>query len=141
MTQDNVELMRELWPAELDMVDLATNGPPSEMRELVAADVEVEFRSSVSGVPPLAHRGLDGLAEGWREWLLPFESYLAQPREFVPVGDDVLVTVAVTASTHRGGVVMEHSPAVVCAVRDRMAVRLTFYLDADEARRELGLAE
>jgi len=140
MSRENVELMRELWPAELDMVELATNGPPQDMVELLDAGLEVVFKSNLPGVPPLVYHGSDGLAAGWREWVLPFESYLVQPREFFDAGNDVLVTVAVKARTHRDGVLMEHAPVVVCAVRDRKAVKLTFYLDVDEARAAAGLA-
>ena len=68
MSRENVELMRELWPAELDMVELATNGPPQDMVELLDAGLEVVFKSNLPGVPPLVYHGSDGLAAGWREW-------------------------------------------------------------------------
>lgn len=141
MSQANVELVRTRWPGEFDVVALL--GDEGLLRQAfggLSDEVEVEFLASAPGVPDLRYRGLEGLADGWRDWLAPYESYRLGAEELIDAGDDVVVFARVRARTHRDGVLVEHAPAAVCTVRDGQIVRVRFYLERDQALEAVGLA-
>src|SRR5215210_892953 len=91
------------------------------------------------------NRAIEGsmdLRTGWRDWLEPYESYWIEVEDWIDAGDeDVLIPVRISARTHRHGVVVEHSPAAICTVRNREIVRAVFYLDRGEALEAVGLRE
>ena len=163
MSQETVELVRASWPQEVDVVplvaDAATYGgpkfatthydlgarrwhatgetlPDSVLEELRAHDA---ILLGAMGLPDVRYRGAPGLADGWRDWLAPYESYRLAAEELIDAGDDVLVLARVRARTHRDGVVIEHAPAAVCTVRDGQIVRARFYLDRDQALEAVGM--
>ncbi|MFL5821392.1 MAG: nuclear transport factor 2 family protein [Solirubrobacteraceae bacterium] len=143
MSQDNVELIRAMWPHEIDVVELVAD---SESRAGLAAglapDAEVAFIANAPGVPDLRYRGAEGLTEGWRDWLEPYESYRLEIEDAIDAGDDeVLVRVRVSARTRRDGVLIEHAPAAICTVKARQIVRVRFYLDRDQALEAARLRE
>jgi hypothetical protein len=127
-------------PREIDMVEFARSGGglPPELAGRVAPDLEFEFLPKVLG-PGISGEGLAGLAEGWREWLEPYASYVISIEGFEELGEEeVFIAVRVRARTHRDGVVVMHAPAALATIRDGMLVRMRFYLDRDLARDEAG---
>ena len=131
-----VELVEALMPREIDMVEFARTGGGllGGLADRVAPDFRFEFLPKVLG-PGISGEGLAGLAEGWGEWLEPYESYLITIEGFEALGEeDVFIPVRVRARTHRDGVLVEHNPAAVATIRDGVLVRMCFYLDRDEAR-------
>jgi ketosteroid isomerase-like protein len=142
MSRENVEIVKRIWPGDIDMVDFVGAGAPfgADASDLLAADAEIVFLSGAPGVPDLAFRGLDGFEEGWRDWLSPFASYVLDVQEVVGVGgDEVLVLTHVRARTHRDGVLVEHDPAAAVTVSDGKVVRVRFFLERSEALEALGL--
>jgi ketosteroid isomerase-like protein len=141
MSQGNVELVRASWPEEFDVVALL--GDEDLLRQAfggLSEEVEVEFLANAPGVPDLRYCGHEGLADGWRDWLAPYESYRLAAEELIDAGDDVVVFARVRARTHRDGVLIQHAPAAVCTVRDGQIVRVRFYLERDRALEAVGLA-
>jgi ketosteroid isomerase-like protein len=140
MASPNIELIRALFPGKVDMVQLvgAALPLPPEAVDRVDPDFEVQFLPDTPGANRPAYRGLEGMAEGWSDWLMPYDSYVVEAEEFIEVGDDVVMLVHVTAKTHRDGVVVEHSPAAVCTIRDGRAMRMRFYLDRGDALASVG---
>jgi hypothetical protein len=128
-------------PREIDMVEFARSGGglPPELAGRVAPELEFEFLPKVLGTG-ISGEGLAGLAEGWREWLEPYESYVISIEGFEELGEEeeVFIPVRVRARTHRDGVVVEHAPAALATIHDGMLVRMRFYLDRDLARNEAG---
>jgi ketosteroid isomerase-like protein len=141
MSRENLELVRASWPREaVDVVPLmADAGSLADSFGALSEEVEVEFVANSPGVPDVSYRGAQGLADGWRDWLAPYESYRLAAEEVIDAGDDVLVLARVRARTHRDGVVIEHAPAAVCTVRDGQIVRARFYLDREQAMEAVGL--
>jgi ketosteroid isomerase-like protein len=140
MSRETVELVRAAWPRRMDMVDIVGSGSPDDMASYLDPDVEVAFIASAPGVPELRYLGVEGLADGWREWLEPYESYWLEIEDVISAGeDDVVVPVRVSARTKRDGVLIEHSPAAICTARDGKVVRIRFYLDRDHALEVAGL--
>jgi ketosteroid isomerase-like protein len=132
-----VALARRFFPDEMDMVEFvrAAGDIGFDPETPMADDFEVEFLPRALG-SQLAGRGLQGMVEGWREWLEPYESYLIRITDFEQLGPDrVMVLVDVDAVTSRDGVRVEHHPAAVATIRDGLLVKLFFYLDPELARR------
>jgi ketosteroid isomerase-like protein len=143
MSQAIVETVRALWADEpVDLVaafeDLAL-APP-----LVAAvdpDTQIFFNPEAPGSEDPGFRGLEGLAEGWRDWLEPYECYVLEVEDYIDAGGGaVYVPARVRARTRRDGVAIEHEPAAVFTFRDGKIARLAFYLDRAEALEAAGLA-
>ena len=141
MTREALEVVRASWPPdEVDVVALlADDDALSEAFGALATDVEVEFVANAPGVPDARYHGARGLADGWRDWLQPYESYRLAAEEVIDAGEDVLVLARVRARTHRDGVLIEHAPAAVCTVRDGQIVKVRFYLDREQALEAVGL--
>ena len=147
MSAENVELVRGLIPSDgMDMVE-ATRLMTGAGVERVgidsgpfAEDFEIEFISEQPlGPGPVNRRGVKGLAEGWANWLEPYESYLLTPEEFLDAGEEVVVLVHVRARTKRDGVEVEHSPAALFQVRDGKVRRTRFFLERELALEVAGL--
>jgi ketosteroid isomerase-like protein len=144
VSRRNVELIKELQPTGVDMVELvsgdAFDSPPFD-----AADDLFDTEFEVSFIAPdhssMEYRGHEGFVAGWREWLTAWASYRIEAEEFFDAGDDVVVFIHVEARTARDGVVMEHSPAGVWSLRDGKVVGLRMYLDREDAMTAVGLAE
>ena len=148
MSSDNVELVRQVFsPEGVDMVQaipLMSGGEGVEEAGIdsgpFAEDFEVEFVGSQPGgdISP-ERRGVEGMAEGWANWLEAFESYVITPEDFIDAGDEVLVLVNVLARTERDGVEVEHSPAALFLVRDGQIRRTRFFLERGMAFEQAGM--
>ena len=101
--------------------------------------LEVAFAATRSGGPGLGFRGIEGLIEGWRDWLTPWESYVITVEDFVEAGDNVVMLARIRARTSRDGVVLEHKPAAVWTVADGKVSAVTFFLERDEALEFAGI--
>jgi ketosteroid isomerase-like protein len=141
----NVELVKSLMPDELDLVEVINSEEPmgpfgGAPTDLVAPNIEVWFVAPDGTVPGgLTFKGVDGLLEGWRDWLLPYDSYLLSPEEYFGAGEHVVMHVRVSARTERDGVTVEHRPSSVWTVRDGRIVAVRFFLDRDEALEFAGV--
>jgi ketosteroid isomerase-like protein len=143
MSAANVELVKSVMPSETDLVQVLASDVPAAtfLGDVSAVDpnIEVEFAGSVSGAQASSYRGTEGLVEGWRDWLTPWQSYRFEVEDFIDAGDRVLTLVRVRATTSRHGVELEHSPAVVWTVEQGMVVAVHFFLERPEAFEFAGL--
>jgi ketosteroid isomerase-like protein len=143
MSAANIELIKAAVPSEVDLVEVfaGDDAAAAFIGDLSAVDpdLEVEFAGTVSGAPGLSYRGIDGLLEGWRDWLMPWQSYRLEAEDFVDAGDQVLMLVRVRATTNRDGVELEHRSAAVWTVENGMLVAVRFFLERSEAFDFVGL--
>jgi len=143
MSAENVELIKGILPEEADLVEIIESDDPIAAltgdSSFDIPELEVEFAASQSGAPPLNYRGLTGLVEGWRDWLLPWASYRLQVDDVIDAGDKVLQLVTVNARTSRDGVDIVHHPAAVWVVRGNVPVSVHFFLEQDRAREFAGM--
>src|SRR5437588_4190006 len=143
LSQQNVEIRKGLQPSGVDLVDAFSDDaePFAELPgALFAADFESAFIASELGMSFGPVQGVEGFADGWRNWLEAWNRYEIQAEEFIDAGERVVVFARVSARTGRDGVEMEHAPAAIWTLRDGLVVRIEFYLDRDEALRAAGLA-
>jgi len=143
MSRENVKLVGRVWPGRADMVEFVRAGSnfPPDVLALFEPNAEIEFVTGAPGVPNLRFEGLEGFAQGWTDWLIPFDRYELDPQEIIDAGDEVLVMTHVRARTRRDGVVVEHDPAAAVTVRDGRIVRVRFFLERAEALAAVGLGE
>jgi ketosteroid isomerase-like protein len=143
MSAENVELVKGLLPEESDLVEvLASDDPVTALTgrpDLALPDLVVEFAGTRSGAPGLSYRGLDGLVEGWREWLEPWASYRLRTDQYIDAGEKVVLLVSVRARTSRDGVEFEHRAAAVWTLRHGAPVAVHFFLEQEDALRFAGL--
>jgi ketosteroid isomerase-like protein len=144
MPGQSVELIRKIFPPEIDMAEVMRSDDPVAAlvvdADVVLPDLEVTFAAPHTGGPGLRYRGIDGLIEGWRDWLTPWESYVIEIEDFIEAGHEVVMLARVRARTSRDGVELEHRPAAVWTVRGGTVSAVTFFLEHDEALEYSGLA-
>ncbi|HEY7152245.1 MAG TPA: nuclear transport factor 2 family protein [Solirubrobacterales bacterium] len=144
MSHEDVEIVKRAHPDGVDLVQLFAATTPASAPGIdltvYAADCLVEFDSrGPAAVGPPSSSGVLGLAEGWLDWLEPWESYHIEVEEFIDAGDDVISLARVRAQSARGGVPVEHSPAALWSVRHGKIVRVRFYLERAEALEAAGI--
>ncbi len=148
MSQDNVEVVKRAHPDGVDLVqlfrDFTAPDAPGTGIDLTAyeSECQVAFNSRrTAALGPPSSSGLLGLAEGWRDWLEPWETYYIEVEEFIDGGDEIVSLARVRAQSARGGVPVEHTPAAVWSVRAGKVAGVQFYLERDEALEAAGLRE
>jgi ketosteroid isomerase-like protein len=138
MSRENVELVRAaLGGRKFDMQAMFRGDqPPSNVDVgMLAEDVEIVFQPRVD---VQTFHGVDGLAEGWREWLSVWGNYEAELEDYVDAGDHVVMLVHLRGETQHDHVVIEQPAAVVFTVEAGKVVRLAFHLDRRMAFEEAG---
>jgi ketosteroid isomerase-like protein len=143
MSATNVELVRGVLPQEVDLAEVLASDNPMVFltgdADIVAPNFQVEFAGTQSGAPSRKYHGLEGLLEGWRDWLEPYESYLLRVEKIIDAGAGVLTLVRVRARTRRYDVEIEHDPAAVWTVEGGKVTGAHFFLDRKDAFEFAGL--
>jgi len=146
MSRENVELVRSLEPSGVDLVErveAADQGASflgSEVSDLFAEEFEIEWIAAGAADEGIHHRGAAGMVEGWRDWLTPYESYVARSEDFLDAGDQVVVFTHIEAKTRRDRVVIEHFPAAVWTIERGKVVRIRFFLEREAALAAAGVS-
>jgi ketosteroid isomerase-like protein len=138
MSRENVELVRAAVGGPVfDMQRMFTGDevPPEIDVGIFSPDMEITFQPRVDAQ---TFSGIDGLTEGWREWLSAWSSYHAELEDFVDAGDNVVMLVRLRGETRHDNVVIEQPAAVVYTLEDGKVVRLAFHLDRRQALEEAG---
>jgi ketosteroid isomerase-like protein len=115
----------------------------SRNAELFTDDVEIRFVTpGEMAVEVMAqdHTGIEGLREGWRIWLEPWDRYLITIDEWIDAGDGKLLVLVTSMARMRGtDAEVPQSAAALYFIEGGRIVRLNFYLDQEQARRDAGL--
>jgi len=151
MVPDDIRLVLEIFDAptpgaEVDMAAVMQSDEFWEQRrDLVSPGLEVAFITPGSGVQVMDQQefvGLEGLKEGWRQWLEPWEQFRVLLGEVIDAGHGrVLVCGRATVRIRDTGVEMTQETAVLNRVQGGKVVSMGFYLDQGQARRDAGLAD
>jgi ketosteroid isomerase-like protein len=146
MSQENVELVRTLQPSgDTDLVALfRDDATATALMEAVSPffheDFEIVAPTFVAGQGE-RFVGLQGLRDGWLDWLGPWESYRVEVEDVIDAGDHAVVLVRDYG--RRAGMAAEVGVigGAVWTVRDGKVARVAFYLNRDEALKAAGLPE
>ena len=105
------------------------------------AHPDIEFVIA-DGLTPGEWRGVDGMAQGWREFLSAFEDHSGHAERLREVeGGHVLARVSVSARGKRSGTEAHASGANLFHMRAGRVARLVIYWDWDRALADLGLED
>jgi ketosteroid isomerase-like protein len=133
MASANVDLVRSIHAA-WERGDFGST-------EWAHADIEFVI---VDGPTPGSWTGLDGMAEGWRDFLSVWDEYRAQPNEFRELDSErVLVLLRVSGRGRISGLELgqlQRTGANMFHVRGGEVTRLVIHFDGDRALADLGLA-
>ena len=145
MSQENVELVRQLQPAPgIDLTELFQRGDEAEAAAAIedaspmfTDDFVCVFHLLASEPRP----GLAGLRSAWLDWLEPWDSYHAEIERVTDVGDQVLVFSRDfgrrTGTTNE----VELKGSAVWTVREGKIARAEFFVAREEALEAVGLSE
>ena len=157
MSQENVEIVRRMFPGGIDMVALFRNANLlTAIREDIGPFMEPDFETvgdpsaipmgpniGVEGGPRwLFAKGLDGFLEFWREWNSAWEAWNLGPPEFIDVDENrVLVSYEVHARPKTYPVDMKIEAANLLTLRQGKVTRLELFFSRDSALEAAGLSE
>jgi ketosteroid isomerase-like protein len=104
------------------------------------ADPEIDF-AFAGGPDPGSWSGLDGMAQGYREWLRAWEGFRAEPEKYLELDSDrILVLVRNSGRGRTSGLELDQrSVANLFHLRDGKVIRIVVYLDRELAFADLGL--
>ena len=146
MIERDAEFIGALFADAVDMVTAIEDEQwLGKVGERVSPDVTTDFLVPEQGgieVMEQSHFvGVDGLLEGWRIWLEPWEKFQIDREEIIDVGDgQVLVTAQATGRMHDSDVEVPQRVATLQRTENGRIVSMRFYLDQEQARRDAGLA-
>src|SRR4051794_4834732 len=125
MSQENVEVVRA-------QAEAFARGDREEAMSFLDTDVvyDITRYSAAGGV----FHGLQGIREGFGEWIGSWEGYRVEILEVIDAGDDKVVLMSRQTGKGRGsGVPVEVTNAVVNTVRDGKVIRMDVYPTPAEA--------
>jgi ketosteroid isomerase-like protein len=147
MSQENVEIVRQLYPAEgVDIVAMVEDAETakSALGPLFHPDFEATIDPqaiAVGGVNRTVS-GIDGFISGWRDWTTAFEAYRIKAQEFMALNDGrVLVLDSHRAKSQTGGVEMEFRAAGIWTVTEGLVRQLEMFMERGRALEAAGLSE
>jgi ketosteroid isomerase-like protein len=107
---------------------------------LIEPDVEVVFVAW--GQELMRFTGIDGLREGWLQWIAPWTSYYDEIEDVFAAGDDRVVVLG-REHGHRldADAEVAAESGAVYSVRDGRIHRVEYYAKQAEALEAVGLSE
>jgi len=142
MSAENVERAKDMWLGDFDLTKMVEGGPDAvaAVFPTLRADVKSEFIAQ-NPEASQSYKGIEGLYEGWREWIEPWSSYSIRMNEMIEAGPHEFVVMGrAEARTSRDAVLMEHRPAAILTLdADGLVTWVRFFLDSDDALRAAGV--
>ena len=130
MSQENVEIVRRLYEQWREGDYSGTDW----------ADENIEFvmRTPEGGTA----RGIEAMRDAWRDFLRAWHEFRGVPREFIDVGNQVLVLNEFGGRGRESGVPIRGMRGAALFTFDGgKVVRLALFTDWDQAREAAGLSE
>jgi ketosteroid isomerase-like protein len=132
MSQENVELVRQIYADPRGLIDTAS--------DLAAPDVEFDFTDAYPDRPML--RGVEEMRRFRDTGPWSGSPIHIEPERLLDLGDERVLALVRVSSTGRGsGVEVELRPAHEFTVRDGRIVRFKVYRDRARALKAAGLQE
>jgi SnoaL-like domain len=157
VSQQNVEIARQIFPGGIDMVALVNSADllaatRAGIEPLVEPDFEIVGDPNaipmgpISGVDHgprgLIAKGIDGFLDFWREWISAWESWELGHHEFIDVDENrVLVSHQVHARSKTDGVEVTIEAANLMTLRDGKLARMQLFFNRENAFEAAGLTQ
>ncbi len=132
MSQENVEVVRQLYDANLE-------GETEAAIELLDPAVRVDMSERVFN--PGFYEGHDGYRRLAREIQEVWEDFRVEPLEFIDTGDKVVVSHMVRGRGKGSGVEVELPSTTVYTLREGLVIELHMYREHSQALEAAGLRE
>lgn len=132
----------ETLGAEHDLASMEDLLPP--LTAFISQFAAPDFACVMVGqppTPPITHRGVEGLAEAWRDWSEAFERVRVELEQVRESEHHIAMLVNQVAVTRHGGVEIRQPSAMVLAFEGGQVARLEFHLDREAALRSAGIEE
>ena len=113
------------------------------MEEVIAPGARVRFvdpEGGALGDRVVPEGGVEGLREGWRDWLEPWEHFWIGFDELLDARGGKVLSLGELRGRMRIGVEVTQPGAAIIEVGEGKIVAMAFYVDQDQARRDAGLA-
>jgi ketosteroid isomerase-like protein len=144
VSSENVEKAQEFYPSErIDLAPLLSQENAVELlEEQLGSNFHPDFETvdasggTITGTREL--RGMQGFVDGFREWFSSWDSWRVLADDFIESGDKVLVMLDVIGRS-RSDVEIAQRAANVLTFRDGRIARVEIHLDAEAARRSVGI--
>jgi SnoaL-like domain len=143
MSEENVAVVKKFVPpVGTDFTQLFGNdgvwaATKDAVSPLVASELEFAF---IAWGQRLEYRGLDGMREGWRDWLVPWTSYYDEIEAIFAADDDRVVVIGREHGYRRDtSAGVEAEVTGVYTLRDGKIVRIEAYANRAEAMEAVGL--
>jgi ketosteroid isomerase-like protein len=135
MSQENVEMVRDLWEPFKSVDCTTVDWDDEAIRELTARfwSPEVELRWSRNSPDAGVYRGREGVIHAFREWSESFSEYYIEPLDFIEVGDRVVVPNRQWGIGSTSGIPVEVKITWVYEIRDNQVARVDEYDTLEEA--------
>ena len=131
MSQENVEVVKAA-------IDAVNRGDWAAAFQDAAPGFEQDFSRAVG--PWRGVFGLDQVRRLWEEFAASWESFRAEPHEFIEVGDHVVVP-GTGHMVGRDGIEVVVRVTFVWTIRNGAMERSTMYQERQDALEDLGLSE
>lgn len=143
MSQENVEMVRELWEQFKGVDCTAIDWDGEAIREMTEQfwSPEVELRWAATNPETRAYRGRNGVIQAFREWVEPFSEYYVEPLDFIEQEDRVIVPQRQWGIGSTSGIPVEVEVTYVYEVRDNQITRIDEYDTLEEVLEAVGLSE
>jgi ketosteroid isomerase-like protein len=128
MSQENVEIVRVLQPGpEVDLKEFFEIGLDDAAATAAAPGFTDDFVCIFHALSDEPRPGVEGLRQGWLDWLAPWESYRAEIKELIDAGDRVLVLSRDFGRRPGMDLEVHFDGYAVWTVRDARIARIEFF--------------
>jgi ketosteroid isomerase-like protein len=141
VSRENVELVRGLFPAEVDYVDFVRDDDVwAASSQALASSFQPDFEIVRPGAPGgKTYTGLEGARALWLDWLAPWATYRGKLGEMIDCGDRVLVFIQVLGRLEGSELEVENSTGSVWTIREGKVARVELYDSRTETLKAAGL--
>ena len=131
MSQENVEIVRQMWEAFL-------GDDPASGLSFCDSDIEWDGTNLPDGK---VERGHQAIVEHAMRWAELWDDWTMKPERFIDAGGDHVVLLFRETGRSRSGLQMDERHGELYAVRDGKVVYRKGFSDPDEALEAAGLRE
>src|SRR5277367_3944679 len=139
MSQENVEVVREVMDLMGSVGEAASDDVKSRLLDLFAPDVQIDMSRRIFN--PDVYQGHAGLLRLGQEVQDVWEEFRIIPERFIDAGERVVVIETRRGRGKGSGVEVEQRAGVIWTVRDGQVVHMETDLDPHEALKAVGLNE